>query len=158
MGQTDSSIVWVNFAAQNPMFQYNERMSRKLFVGMVRRRSSLRFLERKRSEISHSILPVQSRFAPKTQPPSKLPWAWHGTLVQPLFLPSSNIWMGFFSRRGYVTYMERLTCPEFRISEERAQEEEYLLRHPWTGSRLRAPPRGITSEVRLTRIFKKIYY
>ncbi|XP_017056128.1 protein xmas-1 [Drosophila ficusphila] len=133
-----------------PYVNFNTRLTRKLSGAMERRGSSINFLGRSQSkhgphaQPSISVLPVRSRYAPKTVQGRKWP-IWRQSSVRPLLLPSSNLWTGVLSQRFYgprlrpaeEEVVERRPVPQLLVTKEQSEEEELQLQRRRDTGRVR---------------------
>ncbi|XP_064538597.1 uncharacterized protein LOC135428484 [Drosophila montana] len=86
------------------------RLMRKMSVAMIRRRSSLNFLEKKPidaqsvANAGHARLPVTMRHYPKTLAQKRSSIG----IEPPMMMPTSNVWASLHAQRSFATMSDRL--------------------------------------------------
>ncbi|EDW63071.1 uncharacterized protein [Drosophila virilis] len=86
------------------------RLMRKMSVAMIRRRSSLNFLEKKPidaqsvANAGHARLPVTMRHYPKTLTQKRSSIG----IEPPMMMPTSNVWASLHAQRSFATMSDRL--------------------------------------------------
>lgn len=86
------------------------RLMRKMSVAMIRRRSSLNFLEKKPidaqsvTNAGHARLPVTMRHYPKTLTQKRSSIG----IEPPMMMPTSNVWASLHAQRSFATMSDRL--------------------------------------------------